>query len=312
MQYFDSIDHAKLRGAYLAIGSFDGLHRGHRHLLEKMILAAGENNAPSAAVTFFPHPRAVLRPADSPPFRYLTTMEERLALLRELPLDSVILQPFDLEFSKIAAVEFLQTLENKLGLRSFWCGPSFSIGHRRGGDIAFLTERSLIDGFSLYVVPPLADSEGPISSTRIRRALAAGDPPQAAGLLGRPFTLSGPVVHGAGRGRKMGMPTANIAVWPDIVVPCYGVYATWAVRTGLRIPSVTSIGIRPTFEKDVPHEATVETHLLDFDGDLYDTTLRVEFAARLRPERKFPGMEALQAQMAEDIRQARMILREER
>jgi riboflavin kinase/FMN adenylyltransferase len=312
MQYFESIDRAELRGTYLAVGSFDGLHRGHRHLLETMLAAAREDHASSAVVTFFPHPRSVLGPAGSPPFRYLTTLDERLALLRTLPLDAVVLQPFDIEFSRIVAGDFLHLLNRKLGMRSLWCGPNFAVGRRREGDVAYLTDKSLTEGFSLYVVPPLAKDGEPISSTGIRSALAAGDPIGAAELLGRLFSLSGPVVHGAGRGRKMGVPTANISLWPEITVPAYGVYATWSITGGKRIPSVTSIGLRPTFEPDVSHKATVETHLLDFDGDLYGSSLRVEFAARLRPERKFPDMETLRTQMAEDMKTARRILREER
>lgn len=311
MRQFDSIDSAALRGVYLAVGSFDGVHRGHRHILEKMTQAAEEDHAPPVVLTFFPHPRAVLGAPAAPPFRYLTTLDDRLALLRALPLEAVILQPFDLAFSRITAAEFLQTLTTRLGLRSLWCGPGFSLGFQREGNVAYLTEKSLALGFSLYVVPPLTDPEGPISSTRIRTALAGGEMAKAAGLLGRRFALSGTVVRGVGRGRKMATPTANLELWPEIAIPAHGVYATWAVRAGKRSPSVTSIGVRPTFENGTAHEATVETHLLDFDGDLYGSILRVEFAARLREEKKFPDMDALRTQMAKDIGQARRILREE-
>jgi riboflavin kinase/FMN adenylyltransferase len=312
MQYFESIDCATLRGAYLAVGSFDGLHRGHLHLLEKMIQAAGEDHAPAAAVTFFPHPRTVLpRPAADPPFRYLTALEERLALLRGLPLDAVILQPFDAEFSRLSAEGFLRLLKDRLGMRSFWCGPSFALGKGREGGVAYLSERSLSLGYSLYVVPPLSDSDGPITSSRIRRALAEGDPGRAAGWLGRPFSLSGTVVRGSGRGRKMATPTANLDVWPDIALPADGVYATWSFPAQGRFASVTSIGLRPTFADESGRGRTVETHLLDYDGDLYGTMLRVEFVERLRPERRFSGRKALQEQMADDIAQARTMLREE-
>ena len=311
MQYIESIGSAALRGVYLAVGSFDGLHRGHRHLLEKMIQAAGEDGTPPVVLTFFPHPRTVLSPAAaSPPFRYLTPLEERLAMLRALPLDAIILQPFDLAFSKITAAQFLHTLKERMGLRSIWCGPSFSFGYQREGNVALLSEKSIALGFSLYVVPPLADPLGPISSTRIRQALASGDPAKAADLLGRPYALSGAVIHGAGRGRKMGIPTANLDLWPELAIPAYGVYATWAVTAGRRFASVTSIGVRPTFEQASAPAATVETHLLDFDGDLYGSTLGVEFAARLREEQRFPDMDALRAQMARDIMQARRILQE--
>jgi riboflavin kinase/FMN adenylyltransferase len=311
MQFFESIEGAALRGVYLAIGSFDGVHRGHRHLLVKMIESAGEDGAPSAVITFFPHPRAVLgQTAATPPFRYLTSLEERLALLRGLPLDAIILQPFDPAFSRIGAAEFLPLLKKRLGLRSLWCGPSFSVGYQREGNVAWLTEKSIALGFSLYVVPPLVDTKVPISSTWIRQALAAGNPVEAAGLLGRRFSLSGTVVHGVGRGRTMGIPTANLDLWPEIVIPAYGVYATWVVHAARRYPSVTSIGLRPTFENGTAHPATVESHLLDFDGDLYGSTLSVEFVSRIREERRYPDVASLRNQMALDIDQVRHILEE--
>jgi riboflavin kinase/FMN adenylyltransferase len=308
MQRIRSIDEAAVRGAYLAVGSFDGLHRGHRYLLEKMIQAAREDDAPSAVLTFFPHPRAVL---GSAPFRYLTTLEERLALLGQLSPDIAILQSFDRPFSEITAEVFLRSLKSHLGLRSLWCGPAFTIGHRREGNVEYLTNHSIEWGYSLYVVPPLADAEGPISSSRIREALAQGDAVRATGLLGRPYALSGKVVHGAGRGRKMSVPTANLDIWPEMVIPAYGVYATWAIRGSQRYFSVTSIGVRPTFANGSAPVVTVETHLLDSKEKLYDATLRVEFVRRIREERKFPSADALRRQMLEDIGQARRILREE-
>jgi riboflavin kinase/FMN adenylyltransferase len=311
MRYFESIDHAGLRGAYVSVGSFDGVHRGHRYLLEKMIQAAGEDGAPSAAVTFFPHPRIVLGPPDAArSFRYLTTLGERLSLLRGLPLDALILQPFDATFAQTSAARFLQILRENLGMRSFWCSPSFSFGHGREGDVAYLTEKSLILGFSLYVVPPLTDSSGAITSSRIRRALAEGEVAVAAGMLGRPFALSGTVVHGVGRGRRMSTPTANLDLPPEIMLPVSGVYATWAFPAAGRAASVTSIGVRPTFADTDRRGTTVETHILDFDGDLYGSTLRVEFAARLRSERRFAGMADLHEQMDKDILRARRLLQE--
>jgi riboflavin kinase/FMN adenylyltransferase len=311
MQYFESIERAALRGGYLAIGSFDGLHRGHRHLIAKMTQAAREDGAPAAVITFFPHPRTVLGPASAPPFRYLLTLEERLRLLREFPLDAVILQPFTPDFSRISAAEFLVSLKERLGLRALWCGPGFSFGHRREGTVAYLTEQSRASNFSLYVVPPLADPGGPISSTRIRQALSAGDVVRAADLLGRKFSVSGTVVHGAGRGRMMGFPTANLTPWPELAVPAYGIYATVVLHDGRRHAGATSIGVRPTFANGSVHPATIETHLLDFDGDLYGATLQLEFVARLREEQRFPDKDALCEQMRIDIAQTRRFMQEE-
>jgi riboflavin kinase/FMN adenylyltransferase len=311
MQYFESIDSAALRGVYLAIGSFDGLHRGHRRLLDEMIRAANEDHAPSAVLTFFPHPRTVLERDSASPFRYLLPLEERIRLLRGLPLDAVIVQPFTRAFSEIPAGNFLPRLRNRLELRSLWCGPSFSLGKGRTGDVRYLTEQSVALGFSMYVVPPLSDAGGPITSNRIRRALSEGDTVQAAGLLGRRYAVSGKVVHGAGRGRSMGFPTANIEFWPELVIPAFGVYATWAIHEGNPFPSATSIGVRPTFSNGSPHAATLETHLLDFSGDLYGSELEVEFVRRLREEKRFPDQNALCGQMTQDIDLARRILQEE-
>ncbi|OGO10011.1 MAG: riboflavin biosynthesis protein RibF [Chloroflexi bacterium RBG_13_60_9] len=319
MQTFDSLERAALRGVYLAIGSFDGLHRGHRHLLEKMTQAAQEDGAPAVALTFFPHPRVVLGQAsrlearrdDGPPFRYLIPLEERLRLLGEFPLDAVIVQPFTPEFSRTAAADFLSLLKTRLGLRSLWCGPNFSLGKGREGNVAYLTEKSVGMGFSLYVVPPLTDSTGPIASSRIRQALAAGDVIGAAELLGRQFALSGTVVHGMGRGRTLGFPTANLDFWPELAVPAHGIYAGWVYLAGRRFAGATSIGVRPTFDNGTAHAATVETHLLDFDGDIYGANLQFEFVARLRPEIRFPDTAALRQQMMKDVAQTRLILQEE-
>jgi riboflavin kinase/FMN adenylyltransferase len=310
MQTFESIEDAALRGVYLAIGSFDGLHRGHRHLLGKMTQAAQEDHAPAVALTFYPHPRVVPGQVSSPPFRYLIPLEERLRLLRGFPLDAVIVQSFTSAFARITAADFLSTLKTRLDLRSLWCGPSFSLGHRREGSIAYLTEKSLALGFSLYVVPPLADAAGPITSNRIRQALSAGDVVQAAELLGRRFSVSGTVVHGMGRGRSLGFPTANLDLWPELAVPAYGIYACWVSHAGRRYSGATSIGVRPTFANGTAHEATMETHLLDFDGDLYGATLQLEFVARLREEIRFPNPDALREQMRKDVAQTRRILQE--
>jgi riboflavin kinase/FMN adenylyltransferase len=310
MQTFESIEDAALRGVYLAIGSFDGLHRGHRHLLGKMTRAAREDHAPAVALTFFPHPRVAPGQVSSPPFRYLIPLVERLRLLREFPLDAVIVQPFTPAFARTTAADFLSILKVRLGLRSLWCGPSFSLGHRREGSVAYLTEKSIALGFSLYVVPPLTDAAGPITSNRIRQALSEGNVVQAAQLLGRRFAVSGTVVHGMGRGRSLGFPTANLGFWPELAVPADGIYAGWVSHAGRRYAGATSIGVRPTFANGTTHEATVETHLLDFDGDLYGATLSLEFVTRLREEIRFPNPDALREQMMKDVAQTRRILQE--
>jgi riboflavin kinase/FMN adenylyltransferase len=309
----ETLDPNALQGTHVAVGSFDGVHRGHRNLLEQMVRAAREEHAPAAAVTLFPHPRAVLSADSGPaPFRYLTTLEERIALLESAGLDAVIVQTFDAGFRGLRAPAFLEMLRENFGMRALWCGPGFTFGAGREGDLAYLRQNSVAMGFLAYTVPPLTDAGGPVSSSRIRQALAAGDPDTAARLLGRPYTLSGRVVRGAGRGRSLGFPTANLQPWPEILMPAAGIYATYARRQGIRHDSVTSIGVRPTFESAGAPIVTIETHLLDFDGDLYGTDLQLEFRSRLREERRFDGPTALREQILRDIEQARSILQEER
>jgi riboflavin kinase/FMN adenylyltransferase len=194
-------------------------------------------------------------------------------------------------------------------MRSLWCGPGFTFGFRREGNTAFLTEQSLALGFQTYVIPPLVDGGEPVSSTRIRGLLARGDVAGAAHLLGRRFELHGTIVHGAGRGHSLGFPTANLSPWAESVVPMNGIYATRTTGADGRLASVTSIGIRPTFAEQSP-ATTIETYLLDYDGDVYGRELGLEFHARLRDELRFENAGALQDQIRRDVDQARSILQE--
>jgi riboflavin kinase/FMN adenylyltransferase len=303
-------DQTSWQGAFVSVGSFDGVHRGHRRLLEQMVQSAREDQSPAVAVTFFPHPRAVLpRDLDAPPFRYLTTLPDRVALLESIGLDAVLTQPFDAGFAATPAAGFLELLRSRLGMRSLWCGPGFSFGRNREGSVSYLTEHTLELGFQTYILPPLFEGGEPVSSTRIRTMLAEGDAAGAARMLGRPYSLRGEVVHGAQRGRSIGYPTANLSPRPEILIPGYGIYATIATVGGGRYPSVTSIGIRPTFADTHP-AVTVETYLLDYSGDLYGQELQLAFHARLREEIRFGSVDALRDQIRKDVEQARSILRE--
>jgi riboflavin kinase/FMN adenylyltransferase len=305
------LDQTALQGSYVTVGSFDGVHRGHRNLLQQMLHAAREDHAPAVAVTLFPHPRSVLAGGSSAaPFRYLATLEERIALLESIGLDAVITQPFDEEFSRLQASAFLEMLKDRLGMRALWCGPGFTFGFEREGNIAYLQQHSVSMGFMAYVIPPLMGGSEPVSSSRIRQTLAAGNLETAERFLGRPYTLSGKVVHGAGRGRSIGFPTANLSPWPEILVPASGIYATYVRLQDGRHESVTSIGVRPTFETGGAPATTIETYLLDFEADLYGAGLQLEFRARLRDERRFDSTAALHDQILRDIDQARSIFKE--
>jgi riboflavin kinase/FMN adenylyltransferase len=262
---------------------------------------------PAVVLTFFPHPSVVLR-GRTPAF-YITKPEEKAELLGELGVDYVITQTFDEELSKVPAEDFIQLLLKQLNFKDLWIGEDFALGHDREGDRNFLARKGKEMGFTLHVVAPVFTEGEVVSSTRVREALRSGDVGRVETYLGRPFTLPGTVVPGAGRGKGLGIPTANLEIWEQRAYPRSGVYACLARIEGDPKPwkSVTNIGIRPTFENN-QSEAVVEAHLLDFDGDLYAQHMELEFVARLRDERKFADAEALLARISRDINRARAIL----
>jgi riboflavin kinase / FMN adenylyltransferase len=309
MQVYPSLQEATLQGAHLAIGTFDGVHCGHRFLLDQMVSAARTASAPSAVMTFFPHPRLIL--GADPDYRYLTTIEERLALLETAGVDAVIQQPFDAGFAQLTAIEFTNRLVRSLGIRSLWVGEGFALGKRREGDISFLQRQGNLRGFKVQTVPPLIMEGEPVSSSRIRKALMAGDVDMAARWLGRRFGFQGEVAHGDGRGHQLGTPTANIVPPPLVMVPANGIYATRVKVGGQWHGSVTNVGIRPTFVESIPAEPMVEAYLFDFDGDLYGQRVEVEFTRRLREEQRFDEVDALRHQIQADIRIARQIWEDE-
>ncbi len=307
MQHFSSLDGVRLRRSYLAVGSFDGVHRGHQHLVRSMVGQARAEGGTPTVLTFFPHPSVVLGRRTST--LYLSSPEERAALLASLGVEVVITHPFTLEFSHTSAADIVARLVKDLGLRSLWAGTDFSLGHDREGNREYLAREGARLGFDVHIVEPLVEAGEPISSTRIRRALSEGDMAEVNLCLGREFSLSGEVVKGAQRGSTLGFPTANVAVWEARAVPARGVYATWTHVGAERLASVTNIGVRPTFAGQSEAQV-VETHILDFSQDLYGQTISVSFVARLRGETKFPGVEALLEQIRSDITQARIVLRE--
>ncbi len=291
------------RGATIALGNFDGVHRGHARVLAAA--HAARPDAPLAVLTFEPHPRELFRP-DDPPFR-LTLSAERAAALAALGVAVLYELPFDWPFSELSADTFVtEILHRSLGSRHLACGPDFAFGHRRGGDVGFLSARAEALGIGLSVVPLLADAEGPISSTRIRRLLQEGYPERAATELGRPWTIRGPVIAGDRRGRTLGFPTANIPLGRHLE-PARGVYAVSVrLQDGGEARGVANIGRRPTVASGT--ESRLEVHLFDFAADLYGTELSVGLLHFLRPERRFPDLAALAAQIAADAAEARRIL----
>ncbi len=292
----------EVRGAALALGNFDGVHRGHAHLLASA--HAARPDAPLAALTFEPHPRELFRP-DDPPFR-LSLPSARADALGALGVQHVIEVTFDRAFSLLTADQFItEVLQQAVGAVHLACGPDFAFGHRRGGDVALLAARAEALGMGLTIVPPLADAGGPISSTRIRRSLQDGYPERATDDLGRPWCIRGTVAHGDARGRTIGFPTANIALGPQLE-PARGVYAVTTVLDGTVQSGVANIGRRPTVVEGAI--SRLEAHLFDYAGDLYGRQLDVALHAFLRAERRFAGLDELQAQIALDAAEARRLL----
>jgi riboflavin kinase/FMN adenylyltransferase len=281
---------------YLAIGVFDGVHRGHQKLLRAVVEAAKEDDARPAALTFYPHPREVIL-GQQEPF-YLCTLDDRLALMAEMGLELVITLPFDEATRLTPAAEFVDSLCRDLNLGQLW-GGSFGLGHNREGDLPFLQRMGRERGFTVQPFESIVRWEGePVSSSRIRHGLREGDMELVSACLGRHYCVSGVVVPGDGRGRQLGIPTANLDFWPKLLLPATGVYAAYAIVDGQRIPAAANIGYRPTVDG---HTLNVEAHLLNFDGDLYGREIHLDIVARVRDERKFPNLEALVAQIQKDI-----------
>jgi riboflavin kinase/FMN adenylyltransferase len=306
MQHVTALEDLRLsQPACLTIGAFDGVHRGHQALVSEMVGHARATGKSPVVLTFYPHPSVVLR-GRRPSF-YISTPEEKAEYLSALGVEAVVTHPFNQEVANISAADFVARLVEYVRLSELWCGSDFALGHNRQGDVAFLRAEGKRRGFTVHVTAPVLMDGEVISSTRIRQALRDGAVEQAARMLGRPFRLPGKVVEGAKRGRTIGIPTANLEVWEERAFPAVGVYACRAHHTGNVYSAVTNIGYRPTFNSTEP-KPTIEAHLLDFSGDLYGSTLTLEFIARLRSELKFSGVEALVAQIQRDIEAARQIL----
>ena len=275
---------------YLALGSFDGVHRGHQAILRKMVDAAQLSGVRSVVLTFFPHPKRVIK--ELPDRYYINTLEDRLALLAAQGVDVVIAHPFNDEVRAIRAADFVDQICDRLDMRQIW-GGNFSFGYRREGDRDFLQLLGPEKGFAVQLVESMESWDGNlVSSSRIRKSLAAGDIGDVNGCLGRPFSLKGTVIKGDQRGRTIGFPTANLAVWDELLFPGDGVYATHVFLGDERFAAATNVGVRPTVNG---HQRLVEAHLLDFDGNLYGQSIRLEFDSYIRPEQKFSGLPALKA-----------------
>ena len=312
-----SLDELSLKNAWLTIGIFDGVHRGHGEILRLLVNGAHQAGEPAVVLTFTPHPAIVL--GGKTDFKCLTTPDERLALLESLGVDVVITQTFSREFADQTAGEFMRHVARTLGLHHLIIGYDTALGRGREGNASRLTEIGNELGYTVQTVPPLSDEIGIISSTRIRQSISAGHVSAAASDLGRFYDITGTVIHGDGRGHKINVPTANIQVPAGKLIPANGIYACWcwlehsSQGSGegsgewKKYVAATNVGVRPTFTPDLPAPA-VEAHLLDIKSDLYGQQVRLEFVEFLRPEQKFMSVETLVEQIQADIDLTRKIL----
>ena len=307
MQVIGDLAEANLNGLSLVtVGSYDGVHIGHQHLLGQMQSAAGQLGYHTSLVTFHPQPKVVLAPHLQ--IRYLTTPAEKIILLDALDLDLMAILPFSRETAQTPAIEFARDLVTHLKMRQLWVGPDFALGRNREGDIPRLRQIGQDMGFEVNVAEPLLQGGEVVSSTRIRNLLTRGEVRQATSLLGRYPGLTGQVTQGAQRGRLLGFPTANLSVLPERAVPGDGVYACFVWVHNERYPAVTNIGVRPSF---AGAERTIESYLLGFDDNLYGLDLRMEFVDRLRPEKRFEDLDDLVAQIRSDAEQSAELLAQE-
>ncbi|ADJ26047.1 riboflavin biosynthesis protein RibF [Dehalogenimonas lykanthroporepellens BL-DC-9] len=287
----------------LTIGVFDGVHLGHQALLTETVRQATRSGLTPAAVTFTGHPRLVLgRHSELP---HLTSLNQRLCLLRECGINHVATLTFSPELAELSASDFISLLLEYLSLRHLIIGPDFALGRDRAGDADYLHRLSRAKEFDLTIIPPVIIDGERVSSTLIRRAMADSDMPRVRKLLGRCFALEGRVIHGEGRGARLDIPTANLELEADQALPADGVYASRTTIGNVTYASITNIGTRPTFGTG---RRTVETHIMNFNGDLYDRGLEVAIIEQIRPELKFDSPDALKKQIQSDITQAGHIL----
>jgi riboflavin kinase/FMN adenylyltransferase len=296
--------HAPISNPVLTIGNFDGVHRGHLCLFEKVKDRAVALKGTSCVMTFDPHPLSVMKPDHAPPL--ITPTRIKLELIEKAGIDVIFCIPFTAEFAKITARRFIEEiLVGKIGIREIVAGYDYSFGRGREGDVDFLRKEGERLDFLVHQVGPLFEKGIPVSSTAIRSLVKQGLISEANGLLGRPYMISGTVVKGENRGgRLLGFPTANLATDAELI-PGPGVYAVRINESGKVYKGVTNIGFNPTFGNT---DTSIETHILDFSGDLLGTSLRLMFISRLRDERQFPSIDALSRRITDDVKSAREIL----
>ena len=304
MQHFYGLHDVSYEDAWLTIGAFDGFHIGHQKIIEKLTAGAHAMGVPAVVLTFYPHPsRVIYGPSKS---IYLTMPDRKAALLGETGVDAVITYPFDAQAASMTAKDFIEKLCRHLNFTQLWIGYDFALGRNREGDTQQLKDLGTKNDYELHTIEAFKLGDEIVSSTRIRGLLRNGAVFSAAELLGRPHSVNGIVTRGDGRGKQIGVPTANLATHKSLIVPKEGVYACKVNLDGKNYKAVTNVGIRPTFETE-PVPSRVEAYILDFDHDIYGKDIRIEFIKRLRDEQKFSNSEELIRQIQTDIKEAQQI-----
>jgi riboflavin kinase/FMN adenylyltransferase len=305
MQHYRSLDDVHLGDVWLTIGSFDGVHRGHQTIIRALTAGAREAGLPAILLTFYPHPVAILRGQNFP--YYLTSPDEKAEFLESLGIDAVITHPFNRKVANKSSYQFISDLKNHLTIKHLQVGYDFAMGKDRDGDFRKLKILGENFGFIVKKCLPIEDEGGVISSSRIRFLLGVGQVKEAAKLLGKNYSVQGMVEVGDQRGRTLGYPTANLAVWSEKIIPTAGVYACFARLRGKNFAAVTNIGVRPTFGSS-PGGPKVETHLIDQHHEIYGENIQLEFVARLRDEKRFASSGNLKTQIQLDIIKAIKLL----
>ena len=323
MKHYRSLEEVTLQNSWLTVGVFDGVHRGHQEVIKILTTGAQATGAPSVVLTFDPHPAKVFGRGD---IKMLSLPDERAELLGEMGVDIVITHPFNMDVANITARDFMSRIKERLGLKHLVLGYDFALGKNREGNVMRLTEIGRELDYAVEVASALSDESGVISSTEIRKLISTGNVAEAARLMGHPYALHGPVIHGDGRGKRINVPTANIDYSHEKMIPANGIYACWAYLQGdtstsaSAPPSVAAqqlsvhraainIGINPTFTPD-KQTPNVEVHLLDFDREIYGQDVRLEFVARLRDELRFDSVDMLVEQIWKDVDETRRILQQ--
>lgn len=304
MDYTDILTGTSIQRSWVTIGAFDGVHSGHQVLFKKLVEGAKQAKCPSVAITFDPLPALFFRRIKTD--HVLTTSEERVSLIKSMGVDQVIVLEFTQELADVEADDFMSHVKKALGLEKLMAGFNFTLGKDHAGTVSELKQIGAHLNYEVEVVPPIRHGQEIVSSSNIRKLLKNGEVNKAGVFLGRPYFLNGQVVHGEHRGSKLGIPTANMSIPGERLLPATGVYATLAHINQQTYLAVTNVGVRPTFENPLP-TPRVEPHLLDTNDTFYGNSMKLEFIEYLRPEVRFPDARALVDQIQQDIQKTRKI-----